>query len=147
MQRKVTSDCRGPSTEVKRLSTHERAAAFPGEYLGDSMGSLYWDACHVVEGKMKNVVVNHSKSGRHQEGKGKRAKACAHQATLVRSWESYQKRHEVELAGTGLSKATHDDVIARRANVVESFLKAGVSLTKINHLREQCLPYLSAIHT
>ena len=30
----------GPSTKVKRLSTRERAAAFPGEYLRDSMESL-----------------------------------------------------------------------------------------------------------
>ena len=41
----------GPSTKVKRLSTHERAAAFLGEYLRDSMGSLYCDACQCCNGE------------------------------------------------------------------------------------------------
>ena len=37
-------------------------------------------------------------------------------------------------SGTGLSKAVSEEVISRRANVVESFLRAGVPFDK-NHLR------------
>ena len=39
------------------------------------------------------------------------------------------------MAGTGLSGAVANDVLIRTANVVESFLKAGVPLSKIDHHR------------
>ena len=51
------------------------------------------------------------------------------------SWKKYQREHDSSLSGTGLSRATSDAEIVRQANVVESFMKAGVSLAKIDYLR------------
>ena len=65
--------------------------------------------------------------------KERKSRAQLHQQALTASWEKYTTDHK-ELAGTGLSGDVAIDVLIRRANVVESFLKAGVPLSKIDHL-------------
>ena len=125
----------GPSTKMKRVSPSERVSDFKGECLSTSMGKLYCDACHVVLSTKKSIVKNHIKSDRHREAKEKTQKAGARQSTLQASWKEYQREHDLSLVGTGLSRATPDGEILRRINVVESFLKAGVPLAKIDYLR------------
>ena len=71
----------------------------------------------------------------HKTAKERKSRAQLHQQALIASWEKYTTDHKKELAGTGLSGDVANDVLIRRANVVESFLKAGVPLSKIDHLR------------
>ena len=54
---------------------------------------------------------------------------------LSKSWKQHQSRNANKLLGTGLTKATDDSTIMRRAIVVEAMPKAGIPLSKVDHLR------------
>ena len=69
---------------------------------------------------------SHISSQKHKTTKERKSRGQLHQQALTASWEKYTTDHKKELAGAGLSGAVANDVLIRRANVVESFLKAGV---------------------
>eukprot|EP00117_Sycon_ciliatum_P044720 scpid58860/ scgid0871/ len=106
------------------------------EYLCISAGKLFCEVCHAIVQPKKSVVKTHILSMNHQLSKERRAKAKAHQATLTKSCRVYEEKNAQQLVGTGLTKAVGDNAIpVVRANVVESFLKAGIPLTKIDCIR------------
>ena len=125
----------GKSTRAPRVNPNERIVEFPNEHLCISAGKLFCGVCRTVVQTKKSIVRSHVLSKHHLLSKERRVKSKNHQATITKSWKVYQKKKADELKGTGLTKATGDTTVLRRANVVESFLKAGVALTKIDHLR------------
>ena len=125
----------GKSTSTPRVGAHERVLEFSGEHMSVSAGKLYCNACNETVQTKHSIVKAHVTSSTHKAGKERKAKALVHQATLTASWKKYSSEHKDDLAGIGLSKAVQDDVIVKRANVVEAFLKAGIPLSKIDYLR------------
>ena len=54
---------------------------------------------------------------------------------MLKSWNLYQKRHADDLSGTGLTHAAESAQSLARIKVVSVFLKAGIPLAEITHLR------------
>ena len=83
----------------------------------------------------KSIVQDHISSDRHCRGKEARSAQALRQEKVLKSWNLHQKRHADDPSGTGL---THDAESAQslaRIEVVFVFLKAGIPLAKITHLR------------
>ena len=124
----------GKSTAAPRRSTHDRIAEFPGEYLSVSAGKLYCTACNLTISIKHSIVKAHVNSQRHVQGKESKKRAKLHQQAITISWKKFSSESTSDLAGSGLSQAVSEDVV-RRANVVETFLKAGIPLSKVDYLR------------
>lgn len=124
----------GKSTAAPRRSTHDRIAEFPGEYLSVSAGKLYCTACNLTINIEHSIVKAHVNSQRHVQGKESKKRAKLHQQAITISWKKFSSESTSDLAGSGLSQAVSEDVV-RRANVVETFLKAGIPLSKVDYLR------------
>ena len=122
----------GKSTAAPRRSTHDWIAEFPGEYLSVSAGKLYCTACNLTISIKHSIVKAHVNSQRHVQGK---ERAKLHQQAITISWKKFSSESTSDLAGSGLSQAVSEDVVVRRANVVEAFLKAGIPLSKVDYLR------------
>ena len=54
---------------------------------------------------------------------------------MLKSWNLCQKRHADDHSGTGLTHAFESAQSLARIEVVSVFLKAGIPLAKITHLR------------
>lgn len=125
----------GTSTAAPRRSTHDRIKQFPDEYLSESSGKLYCTACNLTISIKHSIVKAHVSSQRHLLGKERKKQAKLHQQAITASWKKFSSESASDLAGSGLSQAVPEDVIVRRANVVEAFLKAGIPLSKVDYLR------------
>ena len=96
----------------------------------------------IVSFKMSkmSILKAHVHSERHKNGKDARRMEEERQQMVKPSSEQYGGRHcnadsVSELAGTGMTSVVTDEISARRIQTVQSFLKAGIALQKIDHLR------------
>eukprot|EP00117_Sycon_ciliatum_P001327 scpid51838/ scgid7033/ len=85
----------------------------------------------------RSIVKDHVSSTRHTKGKQDMQKQGARQQLVAEQFRQYQESHAQDraLAGTGLAGAVPMEQSLHRINVVTSFLKAAVPLTKIDSLR------------
>ena len=83
----------------------------------------------------KNVVQDDVSSDRHCRGKEARSAQALRQEKVLRNWNLYQKRHADDLSGTGLTHAVESAPSLARIEVMSVFLKAGIHLAKVTHLR------------
>ena len=104
--------------------------------LSVSNGQLYCDARHMTLSLKKSIVeYDHTSSDRHCRGKESRSALSLRQEKVLKSSNPYQKRHANDLSGTGLTHAVESAQGLVRIEVVSVFLKPGIPLTKITHLR------------
>ena len=125
----------GVSTKLVKLKPQQRIENFPDTMLSVSNGQLYCDACHMTLSLKKSIVQDHISSDRHCRGKEARKAQALRQEKVLKSWNLYQKRHADDLSGAGLTHAAESAQSLARIEVVSMFLKAGIPLAKITHLR------------
>ena len=123
----------GVSTKLVQLQ--QRIENFPDDMLSVSNGQLYCDFCHMTLSLKKSIVQDHISSDRHCRGKEARSAQVLRQEKVLKSWNLYQKRHADDLSGTGLTHAVESARSLARIEVMSVFLKAGIPLAKITHLR------------
>ena len=132
---KRAKTAKGDSTKVN-VSPERRISEFSGKMLAASAGKLICDACHCKLALKKSIIRDHIASSRHQAGKQKRKDDELRQQRVLQSWESYQEWHgKKKLIGTGLSEVVPKEQSLRHIDVVRAFLRAGISLAKIDALR------------
>ena len=125
----------GVSTKLVKLKPQQRIENFPDEMLSVSNGQLYCDSCHMTLSLKKIIVQDDISSDRHCRGKEARSAQELRQEKVLKAWDLYQKRHADDLSGTGLTHAVESARILARIEVMSVFLKAGIQLAKITHLR------------
>ena len=104
--------------------------------LSVSNGQLYCDARHMTLSLKKSIVqYDHISSDRHCRGKEARGAQALWQEKVLKSWNPYQKHHADDLSGTGVTYAVESAHSLARIEVMSVFLKAGIPLTQIIHLR------------
>ena len=104
--------------------------------LSVSNGQLYCDARHMTLSLKKSIVqYDHISSDRHCRGKEARSAQALWQEKVLKSWNPYQKHHADDLSGTGVTYAVESAHSLARIEVMSVFLKAGIPLTQITHLR------------
>ena len=133
-ERHRTRVAHGASTQVS-VSPDLRVKEFPDQFLAADCGKLVCRACHVTLSLKKSIIVTHLQTERHRRGMNRLYSEGQQQQLVKKSFAAYQKRCEKDLSGTGLSTAVSLDQSVRRIQVVRSFLKAGIPLTKIDCLR------------
>ena len=87
-----------------------------------------------------SILKVHVHSERHKNGKDAHRMEEERQQMAKASFEQYRRRHcnadsISELAGTGLTSAVSDEISARCIQTVQSVLKTGIALQKVDHLR------------
>ena len=113
---------------------------FPHEHLSADCGKLVCRVCHTEVRFKMSILKVHVHSERHKNGKDAHRMEEERQQMVKASSEQYRGRHcnadnVSELAGTGLTSVVTDEISARRIQTVQSFLKAGIALQEIDHLR------------
>ena len=113
---------------------------FPHEHLSADCGKLVCRVCH-SEVSFKMIILKvHVHSERHKNGKDAHRMEEERQQMVKASSEQDRGRpcnadSVSELARTGLTSVVTDEISARRIQSVQSFLKAGIALQKIDRLR------------
>ena len=125
----------GVSTKLVKLKPQQRIENFPDEILSVTNGQLYCDSCHMTLSLKKNIVQDDVSSDRHRRGKEARSAQALRQEKVLKNWNLYEKRHADDLGGTGLTHAVESVRSLARIEVMSVFLKAGIHLAKITHLR------------
>ena len=118
----------GRKTDVKKIGLHERLQSFPNEHLCIRRGKLFCNACHELLSTKKSILEIHCKSKKHAQGKEKLVKSKKRDVTITEALKDASCR----LQTSSLPLEVH----AFRVQVVEDFLKAGVSVYKIDKLRD-----------
>lgn len=119
----------GPSTKLRKKSLHECVTEHPGEYLTVESGAIFCKACRTAVSSKASSLHRHIRTKRHVDGKKQRAAELKHQQSVVQSMVAYNTA--VHPQGETLPKKER----VFRVEVVETFLKAGVSLAKTAHFR------------
>lgn len=119
---------RGTEKELKLLSNAVRLSEFPGELLERREGRLFCGACHVVLSEKKSSVLQHIRTRKHDQAREDRKKSNSRQQLYK---EALVQRDEGRLVGETLPL----DHRAYRMEVVETFLREGIPLAKVNGLR------------
>ena len=84
---------------------------------------------------LKKSIVQDDICDRHCRGKETRSAQALRREKVLKSWNLYQKHHADDLSGTGVTYAVESAHSIARIEVMSVFLKAGIPLTKITHLR------------
>ena len=139
---KRTHIAHGSATKLKSVTADQRMREFPHEHLSADCGKLVCRVlvCHTEVSLEMSTLKVHVHSERHKNVKDAHRMEEERQQMVKASFEQYRRRHcnadsDSELAGTGLTSVVSDEISARRIQTVQSFLKAGIALQKIDHLR------------
>ena len=116
-------------SSLKRLSNCVRIAEFPNEYLERRDGRLFCSACKQWLSEKKSAIASHVLTEKHAKGKEEQAKDKSKQMTYK---ESLRARDEVSRPVGETLPFEHR---AFRVEVVESFLREGIALAKLDGLR------------
>ena len=118
------------SHEPQSVTTSQRMREFPGENLSVLSGKLFCTACRETLSVKKSVLNQHVKSSKHAAGKERLASKQARQRNIADMLVKYDKdKHPI---GETLS----EEVRVYKIQVVTSFLKARVPLSKIDCFRD-----------
>ena len=116
-------------SEPARISPRQRLLEFKDEPFIISCGKLFCSACREPVSLKKSVIKLHVDCSKHKSSTVKLQKKEAEQRDIVQALKAYEETYP---KGETLS----DNVHLYRLNIVRSFLKAGVPLTKITSFRE-----------
>ena len=140
-ERKRARLAHGASTALKNVLPSQRVQEFPGEHLVADGSKLVCRVCHTEISLKMSVLKLHLLSERHKRSKAAYQAELDRQQLVRESFQAYKKRHNKDgsgpsqLAGTGLTDSVPEDVSVRRIETVLAFMKAGVPLKKVDHLR------------
>ena len=116
---------RGSERVLKKKSLHDRIAEFPGERLEIRDGALFCGFCREWQSEKKSSVIAHVKSKKHTASKEKAKAEKTREQSLA---QALAKR----MAGETLPTKQR----AYRMKVVQSFLREGIPLSKVDGLRD-----------
>ena len=119
----------GTSTKLRRKSVHECLREYPGEYLTVDKGVLFCDACRTEVSQKASSIKRHLASKRHGEGKVERKRSAEKQQSIVQAMRMFDREHHP------MGETISEKERAFRCEVIETFLKGGVALSKIRHFR------------
>ena len=110
---------------------------FPREHLSADCGKLVCRVCHPEVSLKMSILQVHVHSESQKNGKDAHRMEEERQQMVKASFEQYRRHYcnASKLAGTGLTSAVSDEISARRIQTVQYFLRAGIALQKIDHLR------------
>ena len=114
----------------KSVSPHQRLREFANENLTVSAGKLFCTGCREELGLKVTVIKQHLKSKKHQLGKERLQCKNREERDIALAFDAYNK--EEHLFGETLSR----DVQVYHVKVVQTFLKAGVPLNKVDIFRD-----------
>ena len=119
-------------TVLKSVSPQDRVREFADDSLCVSAGKLFCRACREELSVKKSVVKNHGESMKHtcRSSKGRLKEKEKRDSDIVDAMQRYSK--QVHPKGETLS----DNTRVYRVKVVRAFLRAGISLQKIDSFRE-----------
>jgi hypothetical protein len=103
---------------------------FADDSLCVSAGKLFCRACREELSVKKSVIKNHVESMKHRSSKGRLKEKEKRDSDIVDAMQRYSK--QVHPKGETLS----DNTRVYRVKVVQAFLRAGISLQKIDRFRE-----------
>ena len=137
---KRTRIAHGSATKLKSVTADQLTREFPHEHLSADCGKLVCRVCHTEVSLKMSILKVRVHSEHHKNGKDAHRMEEERQQMVKASFERYRRRHcnadsVSDLARTGLASALSDEISARRIQTVQSFLKAGIALQKIDHLR------------
>ena len=119
----------GDSTKLTRTSKHDRAREFPAEHLIVENNVLFCNACRTEISVKKSIVKTHIRRKRHSDVKVRMEKEAERQVSSQSAWQAYEKK--VNPIGETLL----GEEKMWRLDVLMSFMKAGLAVTKIDQLR------------
>ncbi|XP_065892612.1 uncharacterized protein [Dysidea avara] len=112
------------------IKPKQRIDEFKGEHLCVSSGKLFCNACREEVNLKKSSVKNHIRSVKHKNGKDALNTKNKREKTIA---EAIQQ-HNSEVHPRGETLPMEQQV--HRVKVVESFLRAAVPLSKLQHFRK-----------
>ena len=120
---------RGPSTKLHKKSLHECVAEYPNEKLTVEREAIFCVACRTQVTEKASFLKRHVGSARHQQGK----KALEAQKSKQQSIAMAMKKvnDDIHLKG----KTPPEKELVFRYEVVQTFLRADVPLSKVQHFR------------
>ena len=123
--RKKNTTC---STDPKGVNVVQRAKEFSGEMITVSAGNLFCSACREELSLKLSVIKQHVQSAKHLQKK-QLAEKRSREHDISQAFKSYEQ--EVHPSGETHSEAHK----LRRVKVVTTFMRVGVPLAKIDHLK------------
>jgi hypothetical protein len=136
---------RGPSkrkngarkTDVNKVTVMKRVDEFPGEFKYFS-GNLFCIGCKNNVASGSTNFKNHRATKKHQANLVKHKEQHEETNNLRGTLNQYVKDNSTDSAGVSGMDRVPENVMTFRADTLESFLKAGIPIAKIDELR----PYL-----
>ena len=92
-------------------------------------GVLFCDACRTEVSQKASSIKRHLASKRHGEGKVERKRSAEKQQSIVQAMRMFDREHHP------MGETIPEKERAFRFEVIETFLKGGVALSKIHHFR------------
>lgn len=120
----------GPSTKLRKKSLHECVAEFADEKLTVERGAIFCSACRAQVSEKSSSLKRHVSSTRHQQGK----KALEAHKMKQQSIAVAMKRVSDDIHVKG--ETLPEKELVFRCEVVQTFLRAGVPLSKVQHFRQ-----------
>ena len=112
----------------KNISVNERVSKFPSEFLEYRSGRLFCGACSEFVSTKLTTIKSHLLTKKHKAGKESRRKLRLKELTIAQALKQESHAHKV-------GEMLPEEHRAFRVHVVESFLAAGVPLSKLDSLR------------
>ena len=112
-----------------RVCVHERIAAFPNEYFQFRSSKLFCAACSEFVSMKLTTIRTYVKTMKHTEGKKRRQSSQGKQVGIAEALKSVDKVNHP------MGEMLPEEQRVFRVEVVESFLRGGIPLSKIDHLR------------
>ena len=107
----------------------KRVSEYPQEPFSVSSGKLFCKACREILSVKSSTLQNHIKSEKHLDGKKKLKEKKSNQADIVEALAKYNEgSHQV-------GETLPEEHRVYRVRVVETFLRAGVCLSKLEYFR------------
>ena len=115
--------------DPKSVTPAQRVKEHIGEELSVSNGKLFCNACREELSLRANILKNHIKSTKHQEGKKKLESKVAREKDIALALQSHNDTTHLEGESLPMNLQVH------RVKVVTAFLQAGVPLNKATCFR------------
>lgn len=113
----------------KNVSTFDRISKFPGEFFESRSGRLYCGACSEFLSMNLTTLKTHIRTRKHEGGKARRKQGKLKEAAITEALRTDSQKHKV-------GNMLPEEERVYRVKVVDSFLRAGIPLSKVNELRE-----------
>lgn len=117
------------ASDPKGITAAQRVAEYPNENFSASAKKLFCTACREEVSLKKSVITLYIKSEKHSKGKIQLQSKNKREQNIVQALQKYDE----ETYPVGETLPTEQRVY--RVKVVQTFLRAGVPISKIEHFR------------